>query len=133
MKELKFELPCYIKSGKKNISLSLNWYRNAHYMQSNNMKKKFKSIIAPQFSNINPVNGQISIKFIYYAARNNSPDLDNFTSVVKKFFQDALVELGIIPEDNVNYIISTSEFYGGIDKENPRVEAFITRETPQQN
>jgi hypothetical protein len=91
------------------------------------MKKKFKVIIAPQLENIDPIEGQISIKFVYYAARNNHPDLDNFTSVVKKFFQDAIVELGIIPEDNVDYIISTSEFYGGIDKENPRVEAFIKK------
>ena len=63
---------------------------------------------------------------MYYAARDNSPDLDNFTSVSKKFFQDAMVELGLIHDDNINHIISTSEYYGGIDRKNPRVMAYIT-------
>jgi Holliday junction resolvase RusA-like endonuclease len=56
---------------------------------------------------------------------NNSPDLDNFIGTVKKFFQDALVESGLIEDDNIKFIISNSETYGGIDKENPRVEAEI--------
>lgn len=126
MSDYHFTLPCYIKQGKKNIPISLNWYRNAHYQTSNNIKIKFKKFIAPQFEGLEKIEGKIRIKFVYYAARNNSPDLDNFTSISKKFFQDAAVELGLIEEDSVNYITSTSEYYGGIDKENPRVEAFIT-------
>lgn len=125
MADYKFILPCYIKSGKKNIPISLSWYRNAHFRQSNNIKRKFKDLIKDQIEAFDPIEGKISIKFVYYAARNNSPDLDNFTSVSKKFFQDAIAELGLIPDDNVSYITSTSEYYGGLDRENPRVEAFI--------
>ena len=125
--ELKFILPCYIPQGKKNIPINLGWYRNAHYQTSNNIKRKFKEHIAPQFDGLEPITGQVSIHFTYYAARNNSPDLDNFTSVAKKFFQDAMVELGLIPDDNINYIVETSESYGGIDRERPRVEAIITK------
>ena len=51
---------------------------------------------------------------------NNSPDLDNFVGTVKKFFQDALVESGLIEEDNVKFIVASSESYGGIDKEKPQ-------------
>ena len=126
MADYKFTLPSYIKHGKKNIPINLNWYRNAHHRESNDIKKKFKELIADQINKLDPIQGPIYIKFIYYAARNNSPDLDNFTSVSKKFFQDALVECGFIPEDNVNYIISTSESYGGIDRDNPRVVAFVS-------
>ena len=50
----------------------------------------------------------------------------SFVGTVKKFFQDAIVECGLLPDDNVNYIVANSEVYGGIDKDNPRVEAFIT-------
>ena len=107
--ELKFILPCYIKQGKKNV------------------KRKFKEHIAPQFDKLEPIKTQVSIHFTYYAARNNSPDLDNFTSVSKKFFQDAMVELGLIADDNVHYIVATSESYGGLDRENPRVEALVKR------
>ena len=45
---------------------------------------------------------------------------------LKSSFQDAIVECGLIPDDNVNYIVENKEVYGGIDKDNPRIEAFIT-------
>jgi Holliday junction resolvase RusA-like endonuclease len=127
MADYEFELPCYIQSGKKKIPISLTWYRNAHFRQSNNIKRKFKELVKGQIESFDPIGGPISIKFVYYAARNNSPDLDNFTSVSKKFFQDAIVELGFIDDDNVKYITKTSEEYGGIDRDNPRVMAYVRR------
>jgi len=126
MADYHFTLPCYIKHGKKNVPINLNWYRNCHHQVSNKVKIKFKDAIAPQFDGLPAIQTKIAIKFVYYAARNNSPDLDNFTSVSKKFFQDAMVELGLLEDDNINHIVSTSEYYGGIDRANPRVEAFIT-------
>ena len=126
MSDYVFELPCYIKYGKKNLPINLNWYRNAHHQVSNKVKIKFKDMIKPQFEGLPKIEVKVHIKFVYYAARDNSPDLDNFTSVSKKFFQDAMVELGLIPDDNINHIISTSEYYGGIDRKNPRVMAYIT-------
>lgn len=126
MSDYKFTLPCYIKHGKKNHPINLNWYRNAHHQVSNKVKIRFKQLIAPQFEGLPKIESKIHIKFVYFAARNNSPDLDNFTSVSKKFFQDSMVELGLIDDDNIHYIISTSEYYGGIDKDNPRVEAYVS-------
>lgn len=126
MSDYKFELPCYIKHGKKNHPINLNWYRNAHHQVSNKVKVKFKELIAPQFDGLPKIEGKVHIKFVYYAARNNSPDLDNFTSVSKKFFQDAMVELGLIEDDNINFVVSTSEYYGGIDRINPRVMAYVS-------
>lgn len=125
MADYEFTLPCYIKSGKKNIAINLNWYRNAHHRLSNNIKIKFKGLIADQVQGLDPISCKVSIKFVYYASRNNSPDLDNFTSVSKKFFQDALVDLGFLPDDNINYIVKTIEEYGGICRDNPRVMAYV--------
>lgn len=125
MADYEFTLPSYIKRNSKNITLSLNWYRNAHYQSANDAKRKFKKQIEDQFSGLDKISGPISIRFEYYAARNNSPDLDNFTSVVKKFFQDAMVELGFIEDDNVLFITSTSEKYMGVDRDNPRVMAYV--------
>lgn len=65
------------------------------------------------------------IHYEFYAARNNSPDLDNFVGACKKFFQDAMVESGLIEDDNVNFIIRNSEEYCGVDKENPRIVAKV--------
>ena len=129
MADYKFTLPLYgvarPKKGAKTQSISVNWYRNAHHRESNNAKIKFKALIAEQLSAYDKINGKIKIKYVYYAARNNSPDLDNFVGTVKKFFQDAIVEAGLIEDDNVNFIVGNSEEYGGIDRANPRIEAFI--------
>lgn len=130
MSDYKFILPIYgiakPTKGSKNPALNVNWYRNVFYRDNNIAKAKFKKHIQYQLDKFDPIDGKVKIKYVYYAARNNNPDLDNFVGTVKKYFQDALVESGLLPDDNINYIIGNSEDYGGIDKENPRVEAFIT-------
>ena len=118
-----FTLPLY--GVTKKGAIAVNWYRNAHHHESNAAKKKFKLLIQDQLNQFDKIETPIKIKYNYYAARNNSPDLDNFVGTVKKFFQDALVESGLIEDDNVKFIVGNSEVYGGIDRENPRVEAEI--------
>ncbi len=119
----KFTLPLY--GVTKGGSISVNWYRNAHYQTSNKAKIEFKRQIQSQLDLFDKIEAPIKIKYTYYAKANNSPDLDNFVGTVKKFFQDALVESGLIEDDNINYIVSNSESYGGIDRKAPRVEAEI--------
>jgi hypothetical protein len=119
----KFTLPLY--GVTKKGAIAVNWYRNAHYQASNDAKIKFKKLIQDQLNQFDKIETPIKIKYTYYAQRNNSPDLDNFVGTVKKFFQDTLVESGLIEDDNVNFIVSNSEIYGGIDKDNPRVEAEV--------
>jgi Holliday junction resolvase RusA-like endonuclease len=119
----KFTLPLY--GIAKKSALNVNWYRNAHHHVSNAAKKKFKKEIQPQLDKFDKFTPPIRIKYTYYAKMNNNPDLDNFVGTVKKFFQDALSESGLIPDDNVKYIIANSEYYGGIDRDNPRVEVEV--------
>ena len=119
----KFTLPLY--GVTKKGAIAVNWYRNAHYQTSNAAKINFKKLIQDQLNQFDKIETPIKIKYTYYAKANNGPDLDNFVGTVKKFFQDALVESGLIEDDNVNFIISNSESYGGIDRDNPRVEAEI--------
>ena len=52
-------------------------------------------------------------------------DIDNVTSVHKKYFQDALVELGVLDDDNFETIPTSSESFGGQSKGRPRVDAYI--------
>lgn len=119
----RFELPLYgvIKKGAINV----NWYRNAHHRESNNAKIKFKQMIQDQLDQFDEIKTPIKIKYTYYKKINNTPDLDNFVGTVKKFFQDALVESGLIEDDNINFIVESSEKYGGLDRLNPRVDAEI--------
>tara|TARA_R100000951_G_scaffold112393_1_gene112649 strand:+ start:468 stop:848 length:381 start_codon:yes stop_codon:yes gene_type:complete len=120
---IKFTLPLY--GVTKKGSISVNWYRNAHYQTSNKAKIEFKKQIQQQLDMFDKIQTPIKIKYTYYAKANNSPDLDNFVGTVKKFFQDALVESGLIPDDNVNFIKCNSESYGGIDRKSPRVDVDI--------
>jgi len=131
----KFTLPIYgvIKKTKNNANcaITFNWSRACHYRTYGAAKKKFKAMITDQLNKFDTIDGQIKIKYTYYAGRKGT-DLDNFTVVVKKFFQDALAEHGLIEDDNVNFIVANSEKYGGIDKENPRVEAEIIQLTNKE-
>lgn len=79
-----------------------------------------------QMDKFDPIEGKVKVHYVYYSKSNNNPDLDNFIGTVKKFFQDSLVEHGLLEDDNINFIVANSEAYGGCDKDNPRVEAFIT-------
>ena len=124
MSDYRFTLPLY--GVADDSAIHVNWYRNAHYHKSNKAKKKFKCMILEQLNCLDPIKGRIQIRYTYYAKINNGPDLDNFVGTVKKFFQDALVESGLIEDDNVNIIVGNSERYGGVDREHPRVEAVIT-------
>ena len=128
MADYKFILPIYgiIKPTRKvkNPALSLNWYRNVHYRGNNQAKKAFKKHMQPQINKFDAIDGEISIHYKYYAKRKNT-DLDNFVAVVKKYFQDALSESGLITDDNCSVIVENKENYMGVDKEDPRVECFI--------
>lgn len=129
MSDYTFELPIYgmIKQTKsnRNSAMTFNWCRAAKCWTYDAAKKKFKKHMEPQIKQFEPIDLKIRIKYVYYAKRKGT-DLDNFVSVVKKFFQDSLSEHGFIPDDNTNYIIKSSEEYGGIDKENPRVMAYVS-------
>ena len=133
MSDYKFTLPTYItfklKTKKdRKVSISLNWFRHAHHRDYTKAKNQYCEIMTDQISKFDPLPAgcKVCIRYEFYAARNDNPDLDNFIGAAKKFFQDALVKNGFIEDDNVNFIIANSEAYGGIDKDNPRVEAFIT-------
>lgn len=130
MSDYHFVLPLYgiAKPTKtsKNPALSVNWYRNAYYRDSNNAKKEFKQMLINQLKHFDPIEGQIKINYVYWSKSSRLSDIDNFVGTVKKFFQDALVESGLLPDDNFKIIIGSSESYGGVDKESPRVDAYIT-------
>ena len=124
----KFILPIYGVINKtksnRNCAITLNWARCAHFRDYGKAKKHFKLMILDQLIKSDKFTGKIEIHYVYYAKKKGT-DLDNFVGMARKFFQDALSEFGLIEDDNTNIIIASSESYGGIDKENPRVEAEV--------
>lgn len=119
----KFTLPIYytqkFKTKKdKTFLVGLNWYRNAHYMLNNKVKKHYHDLVSEQSGG--EKFDKIVVKFKIYAKRRGT-DGHNIRSIVEKYFLDGLVENGIIPDDNIDHVLGTaSVFY--VDKDNPRCE-----------
>jgi hypothetical protein len=70
---------------------------------------------------------KIQVSYTLYPGTKRRTDTGNVVSVHKKFFEDALVELGIIPDDDYLHIVKSEESFGEVDKEFPRVEILITQ------
>ncbi|QIG76589.1 holliday junction resolvase RusA-like protein [Rhizobium phage RHph_I1_6] len=115
-------VPIYLaQSKKKTFALNLNIYRNAHFLLLNKMKVKFKDHIWEQLTFL-PTMGGVKLIYTLFMGTNREADLSNICVIVDKFFCDALVEAGKLPDDNVNYLQSIDYRFGGVDKNNPRVE-----------
>lgn len=128
-KILFLEIPLYIeipRKTKKNkkISLTLNWYRNAHYIVSNVAKKIFKDKIKKDiiWKSLKP------IKVHYKIYWKRISDLDNWSWVATKFLQDALVEEWFIESDDFSWITKNMYEVWWKDVKNPRFEVSIYEE-----
>lgn len=132
MYDYEFTLPIYgvIKQTKhnKNAAITLNWYCNAHRYTRNNAKKKFKQMMSEQINSFDAIGEGVKLSLHYeYYAKKNGTDLDNFVCIARKFFQDAMSELGFIPDDDTKVIIRNSESYAGVDKDNPRIVVKVNK------
>lgn len=129
MRKAKIDLPLCVylerktKADRKCI-INLNNYRNWHYIINNQVKKKYKEEIEKKLIPLK-FHEKIKLTFIYYKGSRRTSDRSNVLSIHEKFFCDALVECGCIEDDRDEYIEETHYYSGGLDKENPRVEAII--------
>jgi len=123
--EVKITLPTYSFSGKNKHYLNLNQYRNWYYGVSNNLKKNYKKTISDSLDF--KFDGQVEIKYQYYAPDRRVRDLMNVVSVVDKFFQDAMVDKGCIIADDTSIVKKITVDYMGIDKTNSRIEATVKK------
>ena len=124
---MKINTPLSVRvSKKKMFILNLNNYRNAHYQTLNKAKVEF----ANEMDNRCPMEvlrfpGQVEIKYTVFAKTKRRFDIGNVCSVVQKFFEDWLIARGGLEDDNVKFIPRVVYEYGGVDKEDPRVEIEI--------
>ena len=118
--------PLFVHVSKnKKFILNLNNYRNAHYQVLNKAKVNYKAIIAEQLSVLEPLK-KVKIHYKLFPKTRRRTDIGNVISIHKKFFEDALSESGLIPDDDYEHFVANSEDFGGVDKINPRVEIYIT-------
>lgn len=115
------------KTKKPNVyRLNLNIYRNTHFFQLNNAKKLFTEIVSSstEIKEI-PKLKKVFLCYIYHPERKKC-DTNNVCCVVDKFFQDTLTKLNIIEDDDFEHVVGTIFLKGEVDKDNPRVEVFIS-------
>ena len=112
--------------------LHLNNYIHLNVFTLNITKIKYKELIDPILNTIEPILNDLELEFIYiyYSKSKRLFDISNPCSILDKYICDAIVEKGIIPEDNVSIIKKVTYEYGGIDKLNPRVDLVIKKYEP---
>jgi hypothetical protein len=117
--------PFQVPTGKKkNFSLNLNVYRNAHHFTLAKAKKVYKEMMSESIAKL-PTFNRISLRLVMYPKTQRLFDLGNVGSITEKFFLDALVEFEKLPDDNYKYCSSITYEFGEVDKINPRVEIHL--------
>lgn len=113
----------------KRVILNFNQYHNWVPVVRNSYKVEYTNAIGTHLKGIKPMSHIDSIQYKLFYERNGSkPDTRNITNLIDKFFCDSLVYYGVIPDDNHNVITTTIDTWGGVDKDNPRVEITIIGE-----
>ena len=121
-------LPLYLVTGvrkKKNNWLTLNNYRNWQYRVSNNLKRLYTAQVGKEIKDLPVLKPPIRLTYDVHYVSNRRFDLDNYGAVASKFFQDTLVTFHKLPDDDYDNVVEVVFRFGGVDKENPRIECTI--------
>ena len=109
---------------KKFFTLDINYYRNAHYTILNTAKQLYKDIMIPLLmksdSHLIRMN-KIEISYQLIAPNNRAFDIMNIIAIVDKFFQDVLVDMGIIQKDTWKFVRYIEALPIIIDKDLPEM------------
>ena len=116
-------LPRKTKKDRR-VALNLNTYRNLHYLVNNSVKHIYCELMREQLSGFK-FKTPIALQFELHRQNKRKGDRANVLCIVEKFFCDALVHYGCIPDDNDEHIQSSYYMTSEIDKENPRVDIWI--------
>lgn len=93
---------------------TLNELNRMHYMQRAKLKEKWEKIVSDSclIHGIQPVK-RVSITLEFWFPDKRRRDLDNYAFAFK-FIGDALVKLGILPDDSTKEVVELRVIEGGI-------------------
>lgn len=107
-------VPTYVNVSRKNQKpVNLNVYRNLHHHHLNTQKKNFADEVKPLLRD-KPRADRVWIHYTIYAPRNGRLDTMNVGSITDKYFSDAMVEAGKLPDDNQEHIVLSTFSFGGV-------------------
>ena len=104
--------------------LNMNHYRNAHHRTLSKAKIEFHDRVKPLALTL-PKLGKVKITDDLFTPNKRKVDVANVCSIVDKFFRDVLVNTGRLEDDSCSLLLSVEYRFGGIDVNNPRVDATI--------
>lgn len=100
--------------------LNLNHYRNTHHFILNTAKQLYKEHMAQQIAAL-PQLTKVAIRYVVNPKSKQSLDVSNVCSICDKFFMDALVESGKLPDDNYHHYVEIGYKFGQVNKTNPHI------------
>ena len=123
------ELPIYYTFTKKTkkdnkVLVGMNWYRNAHFRNSNQVKQYYHKLIFSKVTQSQKLKDKYMVSYMLYPSNSNC-DLMNVVSVIDKFLNDALQDSGVIVNDNIKFYKHMIATVKEVDKLNPRIEIII--------
>lgn len=134
---MKFDLPLRVKVSKnKYFILNLNNYRNAHHRILSASKRNYGDIVYKLLHELGYSKERfrrIKVWYRVYPPSKRLYDGNNPVSIIDKYLMDAIVNMGIIPDDNVKHVECYDWRAMSPDKTNPRVEVYIEDKTKNKN
>ena len=117
-REFMIKLPIFLETGvrkKRKHYLNLNLYRNMPFHQNNSLKKELKRVVLPSIPKDQHYE-KFELHYVLYLPNLLKRDISNVLSIVDKFFADALVEAGCVPDDNYEHLEYVTYKFGGHDE-----------------
>lgn len=108
----------------KRVPVNLNWYRNAQHFESNAVKKQYLEDVRSQLEGIQ-LETPFKVKYKVFKPTRRRLDKMNVVAISSKFLLDAMSTLGVIPDDNDDYVKNELILPTEHDKENERVEIWF--------
>ena len=121
MKTMEIIIDDFVQVGRKKIKLNLNVYRNLHYQVNNKAKIIFKEKLLNNYPVLALIKSDfIRVNYDVIPSSRQKFDIMNIVSIVDKFFLDALVNIGCIPDDDYTHVgygyITTNKIVKNKDK-----------------
>lgn len=132
--EFQLKLPMRMKVNQRGEveSLNLNVYRNLHFRKLSFQKNAFQKRMSPLLSGF-PKLGKVKLHYEIHPKSEGRLDTMNVGSIVDKYFSDALVEAGVIQDDDYKNVVFNSFCFGSVSPKDPHVLVTITETEPRKD
>lgn len=112
------------KGKLKKFILNLNNYRNAYQFTLATAKREYHKLIAPLFDGGSTFDKAFLI-YVYHHGNQRRIDTMNTCSIINKFTEDTITELGLWEDDDSKHVVGHMILPGTVSKEDPRCNLTI--------